>query len=176
MDLVDRIEELQALLEEAKAVPLSTSAVVNRDELLELLAELKQELPEEIRQARWMVRDRTELMDKARREAEEIVAAARAEREKLVSQAPVVRAAAEEAERIVREAEGKAADLRTKAEEYVDAKLASFESLLNRTLGSVTKGREQLRGADTTVPARAAQGAKRPPPFNAEELRERPPG
>jgi hypothetical protein len=66
MDLIERIDELQVLIEEAKAVPLSSSAVVNRDELLDLLAQLKEQVPDEIRQARWLTRDRDELVDRAR--------------------------------------------------------------------------------------------------------------
>ncbi len=60
MDLIERIDELQALVEEAKSVPLSSSAVVDRPEFLELLAQMKQVVPEEIRQARWMTRDKEE--------------------------------------------------------------------------------------------------------------------
>ena len=63
MDLIERIDELQVLIEEAKAVPLSSSAVIDRDELLDLLAQLKEQVPDEIRQARWMTRDRDELVD-----------------------------------------------------------------------------------------------------------------
>ena len=77
MDLIERVEELQVLVEEAKAVPLSSSAVINREEFLELLAQLKQEVPDEIRQARWMSRDRDELLGRARKEAERIIADAR---------------------------------------------------------------------------------------------------
>ena len=62
MDLIERIDELQLLVEEAKSVPLSSSAVINRDEFLELLAQLKEAVPDEVRQARWMSRDRDELL------------------------------------------------------------------------------------------------------------------
>lgn len=175
MDLIERIEELQVLVEEAKAVPLSGSAVVNRDEVLELLAELKQELPDEVRQARWIVRDRDELLERARKEAERIVAEARTERGRLLDQSDVVRAARAEAAGVLEEAGSKASELRRQAQDYVDTKLAAFESLLNRTLGSVARGREELRdapGGETP----AAEGGRRPPPFNVEELQEGVPG
>src|SRR3712207_4058195 len=104
MDLIERIEEMQVLIEEAKSVPLSSSAVINRDELLEMLAQMKDEVPDEVRQARWMTRDRDELLSRARKEAERIVAEAREQRDRLLSRTEIVHAAEREAERIVDEA------------------------------------------------------------------------
>lgn len=146
MDLIDRIDELQVLVEEAKSVPLSSSAVINRDEFLELLAQLKEELPEEIRQARWMTRDRDELLGRARKEAERIIAEAREQRDRLLSRTEIVHAAQREAERVLDEARERAAKIQHEGEDYVDQKLAAFEILLNKTLTTVARGREQLRG------------------------------
>jgi cell division septum initiation protein DivIVA len=173
MDLIERIEELQVLIEEAKSVPLSTSAVINRDEILELLAALKQEIPEEVRQARWMARDRDELLGRARKEAERIIAEAREQRDRLLSRTEIVQAAQQEADRIVEEAKDKAARLQLEAEDYVDQKLAGFEILLNKTIGTVGRGREQLRGRTTSSPTAAIISGEQPEvnaqqPFDAE--------
>jgi hypothetical protein len=148
MDLIERIDELQVLVEEAKSVPLSTSAVINRDEVLELLAQLKQQVPDEIRQARWMARDRDELLGRARSEAERIVAEAREQRDRLLTRTEIVHAAEREAERIIDGSKERAAKLRGEAEDYIDQKLAGFEILLNKTLATVARGREQLQGND----------------------------
>jgi hypothetical protein len=145
MDLIERIDELQVLIEEAKSVPLSSSAVVNREELLELLAQLKEEIPDEVRQARWMSRDREELIARARKEAERVLAEAQEQRDRLLSRTEIVHAAEREAERIIDEAKEKAARIRLEAEDYVDQKLAGFEILLNKTLATVHRGREQLQ-------------------------------
>ncbi|HYO61628.1 MAG TPA: ATPase, partial [Actinomycetota bacterium] len=104
MDLIERIDEMQVLIEEAKSVPLSSSVVINRDEFLEMLAQMKEEVPDEVRQARWMTRDRDELLSRARKEAERIVAEAREQRDRLLSRTEIVHAAEREAERIVDEA------------------------------------------------------------------------
>lgn len=146
MDLIERIDELQVLIEEAKAVPLSSSAVVNREELLELLAQLKEEVPDEVRQARWMSKDRDELIERARKEGERIIAEAQESRDRLLSRTEIVHAAQREGERIIDEAKERAAKIRVEAEDYVDQKLAAFEILLNKTLQTVSRGREQLRG------------------------------
>jgi vacuolar-type H+-ATPase subunit H len=150
MDLIERIEELQVLVDEAKAVPFSSSAVINRDEFLELLAQLKQGVPDEIRQARWLSRDRDEMLARARKEAERIVAEAREQRDRLLSRTEIVHAAEREFERIIDEAKEQGARIRVEAEDYIDQKLAAFEILLTKTLGTVARGREQLRGERAT--------------------------
>jgi vacuolar-type H+-ATPase subunit H len=177
MDLIERIDELQVLIEEAKSVPLSSSAVVSREELLELIAQLKEEVPDEIRQARWMSRDRDELIARARKEAERIVAEAREQRDRLLSRTEIVHAAQREAERITDAAKDRAARIRAEGEDYVDQKLAAFEILLNKTIVTVSRGREQLRGEMQTgaVPHTAdgevaPEPEPAPAPFDISEL------
>ena len=167
MDLIERIDELQVLIEEAKAVPLSSSAVINREEMLELLAQLKEEVPEEVRQARWMSRDRDELLARARKEGERIIAEAQESRDRLLSRTEIVHAAEREAERITDEAKDRAAKIRLEAEDYVDQKLAAFEILLNKTLQTVGRGREQLRGQSKAAPQDANGEAPQADTFNA---------
>ncbi len=172
MDLIERIDEMQVLVEEAKSVPLSSSVVINRDEFLEMLAQMKEEVPDEVRQARWMTRDRDELQSRARKEAERIVAEAREQRDRLLSRTEIVHAAEREAERIIDEAKERGIKLRVEAEDYIDQKLAAFEILLNKTLTTVAKGREHLRGERTTTAMPSGTGPLPQAPFDAEELGE----
>ncbi len=165
MDISARIQQMEELISEAKSMPLSSSVLVNREEMLELLEAARGELPDEIKQARWLVKDREELLAKARRDAEVVVQKAHAERTRLVSDEDVVLAAREEAERILADAREQARQVRLEAEDYVDAKLAQFEIVLRklqeeaqgstrqlaRTLDQVELGREKLRGAPTTA-------------------------
>lgn len=174
MDLIDRIDELQVLVEEATSVPFSTSAVINREEFLELLGTFKQEIPDEVRQARWMARDREELIERARKEAERIIQEAREQRDRLLSRTEIVQAAQREADRIVEEAKDKAARIQHEAEDYIDQKLAGFEILLTKALTTVGRGREQLRGRREVRtgagPDGAGEGATSGAPFDAAEL------
>ncbi|MGH2808755.1 MAG: hypothetical protein ACRDKT_15935 [Actinomycetota bacterium] len=180
MDLIERIDELQLLVEEAKAVPLSSSAVINRDEVLELLAQLKEAVPDEIRSARWMTRDKDELLGRARKESDRIIAEAQEQRDRLLSRTEIVHAAQREADRVADEAKERAAKIQSEAEDYIDQKLAAFEILLNKTLTTVGRGREQLRGKHATgaVPqdengagvAPAPAAAAPSGPFDAADL------
>src|SRR5919204_4649275 len=99
MDIDGRLQQITEIVEEAKAMPLSSSVLVNREEMLELLEAARAELPEEIKQARWIVKDREELLAKGRRDAEAVVERAQQERARLISEEEVVRAARDEADR-----------------------------------------------------------------------------
>jgi cell division septum initiation protein DivIVA len=153
VDISARLQQIEELIRAAKSMPLSASVLVNQEEVLELLESAQAELPEEIKQARWVVKDREELLSKARRDGEAIVQKAQEERARLVSQQEVVRASQEEAERLLAEARELARQMRLEAEDYVDAKLAQFEIALGKTqqelgrsMAQVRRGRDKLRG------------------------------
>ena len=183
MDLAGQIQQLEDMVREAKSMPLSSSALLNRDELLELVEQMKSSLPEEVKQARWVVRDREELLAKARRDAEQIVEDARAEQLRMAEREEVVKRAQQESERIVAEAGESARTMRLEAEDYVDAKLAQFENALqrfaedfevtrealDRTLEQVQSGRERLRGGDPAHQEFAPQETVRPTALHDQE-------
>lgn len=164
MDLAALLQRLEDLVREAKAMPLSSSALVNREEVLGLIEEMKATFPEEIKQARWVVKDREELLAKARRDAEAIVEEARREQLRMAEREEVVQRAIAEAERIRAEADEEARRMKLETEDYIDAKLAQFEAALariteellaaneqlTRTIDQVRAGREKLRA---TAPA-----------------------
>lgn len=145
-DVEAKLHQLERLVTEAKAVPLSASIMLNRAEIDGVVGDLRDALPDEITQARWVIRERDDILEHARADAQRLVEDARAERDRLVSQQEVVRASDDEAERIVGEAREHARRIRLEAEDYVDAKLATFEVVLNKTLGAVERGRAKLRG------------------------------
>ncbi len=183
MDLAGRLEQLQELIREAKSMPLSSSVLVNREEVAQMIAEMQETLPEEIKRARWIVRDREELLAKARTEGERIVEQAHEEQLRMARKEEIVARATQEADRLVAEAEERARAMRAEAEDYVDAKLAQFENSirkileasqattksLNRTLDQVEVGRERLRGPATAAEAEFAQPAQERDLFDEED-------
>ncbi len=146
MDVEAKLHQLELMVAEAKQVPLSASIMLNRAEIDGLVTELRDSLPDELRQARWILKERDEVLDKARRRSEEMIEDAEAERERMIARTEVVQAANREADRIIEEAREQARQLRLEAEDYVDAKLANFEVVLQKTLTAVERGREKLRG------------------------------
>ena len=146
VDVAGLLDAVDRLVGESRAMPLSSSVMVNRTELLLLLRQLRETMPEELAQARWVVKEQDGILEHSRLDAEQILIEARAEREQLLSEQAVVRAASDESERILEAAHATARQMRLEAEDYVDAKLANFEVVLHKTLTAVERGRERLRG------------------------------
>jgi F0F1-type ATP synthase membrane subunit b/b' len=146
--------KMRELLESSGTVPFSSSPRVNRDDLLTLIDDALENLPEEIKQARWLLKERTEFLARAEREAEQVVDAARVQAERMVERDEVVRAARRHADALVEDAEARSRALQHEAEDYVDQRLAAFEVVLDRTMATVRRGREQLQ-VHTGTPAMA---------------------
>jgi cell division septum initiation protein DivIVA len=152
------IEQLAELVREARSMPLSSSALVNRQELLDLIESLRASLPTEITRARSILRDGQDVLERAGEEAQRVLERARHERERLLSKTEIVQAAAREADRLVADAESTAKRIRAEAEAYVEGKLANFEVVLTKTLQAVERGRQRLAGrleADDLAPDEA---------------------
>jgi cell division septum initiation protein DivIVA len=140
--LVRRVIEIVG---NAKSVPLSASVMVAKDEVLELLEDALERLPDELRQARWMLKERDEFLSKVARDADEILESARGRAERMVERQEIVREARSTAQRVVEDARDESRRLRLEAEDYCDQKLASFEIALERTLKTARAGRDKLR-------------------------------
>jgi hypothetical protein len=141
--LLRRVSEMIA---GARPMPLSSSVMINKDEVLELLDEALERLPDELRAARWLLKEREEFLAKTRRDADDILDAARARAERMVQRTEVVKAAELRARKTVDAADEEARRLRLECEDYCDQKLASFEIVLERTLKTVGAGRTKLQG------------------------------
>ncbi|MEV8628008.1 cell division initiation protein [Streptomyces sp. NPDC051079] len=146
MDVQKKLDEIVTTVQSARSMPMSASCVVNRAELLALLEEVREALPGSLAQARELIGGREQMVEQARQEAERIIEAAHAERGSIVSDSQVARQSQGEADRILTEARREAEEIRAEADDYVDSKLANFEVVLNKTIGSVDRGREKLLG------------------------------
>ena len=143
-DTASLLAQLQETLDAARSMPLSASVMLNREEFGQTIQDAIDGLPEELRQARWLLKEREEVIQRANQEAERIIDVARVRAERMVERTEVVREARRAAEDTVNEAYKVAAQMRLEAEDYVDRKLAAFEVVLDRTMTQVAKGRERL--------------------------------
>ncbi len=139
------LEQLRDMLEAARKLPMSASVSINRDEFGALLQDAIDGLPEELREARWLLKERDQVVERAASEANRLVDAARVRAERMVEKNELVREARRTSEEILEDAERQAASIRHEAEDYVDRKLAAFEVVLDRTMQTVQKGRERLQ-------------------------------
>jgi hypothetical protein len=146
------IQRAVDMVSSAKAMPLSASVLVSRDELVEVLNGALAKLPTEVREARWLLREREEFLADRAREAEALMEDVRAQAERMVSRTEVVRQANAVAQRILDEANEEARRLRHEAEDYCDQKLAGMEIVLERITKTVRAGREKLQATAPPPP------------------------
>ena len=144
-DVEHMLRRLHDIVSSARPMPLSTSVMINRDEVLDALDEIIERLPDELRAARWLLKEREEYLAKVRREGEEILDQARTRAERMVQRTEVVKASEARARRIIEEANEQAAQMRNEVEDFCDQKLASFEIVLERTMKMVASGRAKLQ-------------------------------
>ena len=132
------------LIEAAPGLPMSASVRINKDEILELLDDGVARLPDELRAARWLLKERDEFLAKTRRDGEEIISDAKARVAHMVQRTEVVKAAEQHARKVTEDAEAEARRMHHEVEDYCDQKLASFENVLAKVAKTVATGRRRL--------------------------------
>ena len=163
-DVEALLQRVRELIDGARPAALSAQQVkVDRDELLDLLDQAIERLPEEVRSARWLVKERDEFLARTRREADDVLAAARGQAERMVQRSEVTKATEARARRVLDRARAEAGRRRNEADDYCDRRLAQLETVLERAMTVVNSGRAKLRGdvggADSGAGAAAQAGA-----------------
>jgi len=139
------LRELHETIDQARPAPLSTAVKIDRDAVLDLLEQAITRLPDDLRGARWLLKERDEFLARTHCEADEILAAARGQAERMVQRSEVLRSAESKARRIVEQARTDAARIRNECDDYCDERLAHLEAVLEKTMAVVALGRERLR-------------------------------
>ncbi len=148
MDVLVLIDKLDDLVHNAKPVPLTDQVRLDKEEIYDLLDQMRATIPEEIKQARWIVKERHSMLEEAKREAERILKEAREQQARLISQEEVTKQAERQAEDIVEDARGREREIRLGAEDYADEILNTLEVNLSKFIAAVQRGRDRLAGRD----------------------------
>src|SRR6266540_3838205 len=133
MDVLVLIDKLDDLVHNAKAVPLTDQVRIDREEIYDILDQMRATIPEEIKQARWIVKERQEMLGEAREQAA-----------REASQTEIVKLAERQAQEIVDDARREAREQRLETEDWIDQMLSTLEDNLDKFLGAVKRGRERL--------------------------------
>jgi cell division septum initiation protein DivIVA len=145
VDPLESIDQIIALVEGARSAPMSRSNFVfDRADMINLLDQLRADLPGELRRATALLDERDKIVEAGRREADRIIAEAEAEHTRLVSINEIVVSAEHEASRMINEARAETQRLRDEVDDYVDTALANFEQFLTRSLASIERGRDKM--------------------------------
>src|ERR1700747_2210557 len=146
MDVLVLIDKLDDLVHNAKGVMSTEQVRVDKEEIYDILDQMRATIPEEIKQARWIVKERQEMLAEAKREAERIVKEARERQERMVSQEEITKQAERAAEDIIEDARSREREIRLGAEDYATEILNTREPTLSRFIAAAQRGRARLAG------------------------------
>jgi cell division septum initiation protein DivIVA len=148
MDVLVLIDKLDDLVHNARPVPLTDQVRVDREEIYDLLDQMRATIPEEIKQARWIVKERQEMLAEAKREAERIIREAKDQQQRMISDEEITKEAERAADQIVEDARAQERQIRLGAEDYADEILNTLEVNLEKFLAAVRRGRDRLAGRE----------------------------
>ena len=123
---------MEEILEKAKSMPFSDKVMVDREELFDLITDIRLKMPNEIEQSKWVLDEKNRIIQDAKKEAEQCIKEAEEERDKLVNESEITRRACTQAEEIVAEAKKVAKDMRMGAKEYADDLLMQMEEQMKQ--------------------------------------------
>jgi hypothetical protein len=152
-ELHNIIDEMTVAIQEAKALPLSGAVRVEREEFLAMLEQLRAILPDELRAARWMVREREAFIARTNEKAKAIMDRTGIRAKELVSESNIIAEAVEEANVLTRRAEGEARRIRLEAEDLAEDRLEHLEVLFTNLLKQVREARHEFHQARPAPPA-----------------------
>jgi cell division septum initiation protein DivIVA len=161
MDVLVLIDKLDDLVHNAKRVALTDQVRVDKEEIYDLLDQMRATMPEEIKQARWIVKERQEMLAEAKREADRIIKDARERGTKMVGEEEITKQAERLAEDIIEDARAREREIRLGAEDYADDILNTLEVNLSKFISAVQRGRERLQRKEE-------QQQQQPPPQAAD--------
>ena len=158
IDVLELIDRLDGLLSEARAVPFTDQVRVGREAVFELLDEIRATVPEEVRQARWIAKERQDMLAEAQRECERLLDEAREQAAGECSEQRVTLLAERQAQELLQQARREAHELHADVDEWADAILSTLELNLERFSGAVRRGRERLLERSSKESAAEAAG------------------
>jgi vacuolar-type H+-ATPase subunit H len=145
MNIHEAIDRLEYLIGHSRQIPLTRTVVVDQEEVLACIDDLRLSLPDEIKQARWTLQEQQRLLSEAQSEAARTVSKAGERAQTMIGQHDLVKRAEKQAEAMLREAAVKAEETRREADRYAWDVMQALESQLLRTIATVKKGVETLR-------------------------------
>ena len=145
MEIFTLLENLEELIESGTKVPLSTKVMIDKEEISEILEEIRMKLPDELKQAKWVKEERQRIIMDAQKEADQIVKETETKIISLVDDHEITRQALAQKEEIIESADKVAREITTGTREYADALLERLEEILKEALNVVHDNRKELK-------------------------------
>ncbi|HBQ28139.1 ATPase [Peptococcaceae bacterium SCADC1_2_3] len=145
MEMYSILNELEELIGNSTKIPFTRRLIVDEDKFLDYIDRIRASLPEEMRQAKWVIQEREKVIEGSKKEAERIIESAQKELEKRADESEIVQQAKVSANEILQKAEGLSNDIKQGARVYADEILQKLEEELNKVIKEIKNGREELK-------------------------------
>ncbi len=148
MDLLSLIDEVEDIVEAGNSVPLTNKVMINREEILDIIQEIRIKLPDEIKQAAWIKEERQRIIDEAQKTAESMLSEAETKLEALIDREEVYRQAVIKAEEVLKKAELSSEEIMNGAMEYADELLYEAQEHFKDIIQILNENRKELRTSE----------------------------
>ena len=145
MEIFTLLETLEDLLENSRNLPFSDKGIVDKEEMLDLIKEIRIKLPDELKQAKWVKEERTRILVEAQKEAEGVVKEAENRIIAMVDENEITRKAYEQKNEIIQTPNEMAREISNGTKEHADAILEKIETVLLDTLKTIQNNRRELK-------------------------------
>ena len=145
MEILSVLETLEDLVEKSVSVPFSGKCLVDKEEILEIVKEVRLKLPDDIKQAKWVKEERQRILMEAQKEANNMVKDAESKISSLVDEHEITKKAYEQANEIISSAQKNAREIRLGTKDYADSVLNKVEEILNDTLEVIKLDRQEIK-------------------------------
>ncbi|MBE6036549.1 MAG: ATPase [Clostridiales bacterium] len=132
MKVLELLDELEEIVDTSSSFPLTGKILVDAEDILEVVRDIRRELPDEMQQAQWITNERQRIMDKAKQEYEEILRDAKKQAESLIESDDITVKAKKRAEEIMQMAAANARNLKMNTFDYIDSLLYNFQDKMDQ--------------------------------------------
>ncbi len=145
MDILNLLERIEDIIEDASKFPLSNKVMVDKEEVLEVINEIRLKLPDEINRASWVAKERQRILNEAQTEADELIIKVKEQQKHLVEDSEITRQAKKYANELIQEAERTANEMKTGAYDYSDEILSKLQEKIKEINNIIEDNREVLK-------------------------------
>lgn len=145
MEIFQLLDSLEDLIENSKKVPLSDKSMIDKEEVLELLKEIRLKLPDDLKQAKWVKEERERILAEAQKEADDVVKEAENRIISMIDEHEITKKAYEQKTQIITQANESSRQITQGAREYADGILANLETSLKEKLKEIQQDRKELK-------------------------------
>jgi len=147
METLDLIDNLEDLIDGGLTIPLAGKCLLDKDELLDIIQEIRLKLPEDLKQAKWIKEERQRILVEAQNEANKIIKTAEDKIISMINENEITKKANEQ--EIIENANKRARDIKAGTRQYVDDVLVDVEKIMEKTLGILRDNRIAMHQKDS---------------------------